>query len=452
MTFRFLRRNAPNPVPTIKKRRPPLFWIGWGLAVLIIAVVAWIGITGAIALKKIVATNNNGHLSILNGHLTPADVKTEGDSRINVLLAGIGGPGHAGGNLTDTLEVYSIDPVNNSVAVVSVPRDLYVALPDGSHGRINAVNTLGAAYCKKNDCAQGTDEGGVAMENVIGKILGIKISYFVRINFSGFEKLVDELGGVDVNVPTTLYDPLYPCPDPSTAYCPIRITAGSHHFNGDTALKYSRSRETSSDFARAARQQLVIAALRERALSAGVLANPAKITQLLSTLGKNIKTDIPTSDMTALLSRIQGANSSQTTTAVLDNSSAGPLTSKVIGGADVLVSKLGVDKYADVQLFVDSALKDPYVQQEAATITIVNASGSAATGKKYQEMLKSLGYNVVSLIEATATQTTTTITTNKDKPFTVTLLKNRLGASTVKPTSDPSTDIVVTLGSTLADN
>lgn len=452
----FFSRSAPNPQPlppantvaASKKPRPVLHYLLWFLVVVIIGAVAWIAISGAVALKSIVATNNNDGqpTAILHSALTPADVKTEGDSRINILLAGIGGPGHSGPDLSDTLEIYSIDPVNKTAAVLSIPRDLYVTLSDGSHGRINAINTEGVQYCKKHACAVGSDQGGAAMEGMIGDLLGIKISYFVRLNFTGFQQLVDTLGGIDVTVATRLFDPLYPCPDPSTAYCPINIPAGAHHFNGATALQFARSRETSSDFARAARQQQVIAAMRDRALTAGILANPAKVTQLLNILGKNVKTDVQPGDLTTLINLIKQIDSAKTTTNVLDTAATGPLTSSVIGGADVLVPRLGLNDFSQVQQFVDNVLKDPYVQKEAATVAIVNASGRLVTGTTVESQLKNLGYNVVSLTTATPVQTASTVTTSQDKPYSAALLRQHFGATFVAATASSSVDIVVTIG------
>ncbi|HSX42352.1 MAG TPA: LCP family protein [Candidatus Saccharimonadales bacterium] len=449
----FFSQRTPNPQPTgqppsARPRLLTLKWVLWFVVVAVIGVVAWIGISGAIAIKNIVATNNNdgAPAAVLHASLKPTDVQTEGDSRVNILLAGIGGPGHSGPDLSDTLEVYSIDPVNKTAAILSIPRDLYVPLPDGSHGRINVVNTLGSTYCRKTVCAAGVDQGGAAMEGAIGQLLGININYFVRINFSGFQQLVDSLNGIDLTVPTELRDPLYPCPDPSTAYCPIDIKAGVHHFDGVTALKYARSRETTSDFARAARQQLVIAAIRQKAQTAGVLANPAKITQVLNLLGRNARTDIQPSELSTLVGLLQGLNNSQTVTTVLDTSATGPLTSAVIGGADVLVPRLGLNDFTGVKLFVDAALKDPYILKEQATIAIVNASGKAATGLAVETQLKALGYNVISLTEG-QTQLISTVTNAKAKPYTASLLQKRFAGSFVSATISQTTDIVVTVGS-----
>lgn len=447
MALKLFSPAGPALKPMAKPRRPIGVYILWILLIAVIGVVAWIGITGAMALKNITAKNSNNNAGLLSGSLSPSQLQTEGDSRINILLAGIGGPGHSGPDLTDTLEIYSIDPINKTLALVSVPRDLYVPLPDTSHGRINAINTEGAQYCKKVGCAAGVDQGGAAMEDLIGKLIGIKINYFVRVNFQGFQQLVTALNGIDVVAPTQLYDPLYPCPDPSTAYCPINIKAGAHHFDGPTALEYARSRETSSDFARAARQQQIIAAIRDKASSLNILANPSKTTQLISILGKNLKTDIQPTEYTALLSLIRQLDNTKTITTVIDSSATGPLSSSVIGGADVLVPKIGPNDFSGVQAFVNAALKDPYVVKEAATVSLVNASGKPLETALITAQLKSLGYIVMSSTVATQTQLGTTVTNNTAKPFTTNLLQKHFSASFVPNPAGSLTDITITVGS-----
>ncbi len=458
----FSRSSSPNPRPfdtatapgspgnpRPKHRVITVKLVMWFVLIAVVGVVAWIGISGALAIKSIVATNNNDGepKAVLHASLKPADVQTEGDSRINILLAGIGGPGHAGPDLTDTLEVYSIDPVNKTAAVLSIPRDLYVTLPDGSKSKINAVNTQGTVYCKKHTCAAGVDPGGTAMEATIGDLLGIKISYFVRINFQGFQQLVDTLGGVQINVTERLDDPFYP-DDKTFGYAPLHIKAGLQTMNGATALKFARSRETSSDFQRAKRQQQVIAAIRDKALTAGILANPAKITQILNVLGKNIKTDIQPSDLSTLIGLVKDINSDATTTFVLDTAPTSPLTSVSDPRAGYIIyPRKGLSDFSEVKLFVDGALKDPYVTKEAATIAIVNASGKPATGTSVQTILKTLGYNVISLTTATEVQTSSTVTNNSRKPYSTTLLQKRLGAGFTKAVTGQTADIVVTVGS-----
>ncbi len=442
-----------KPIKQINVTKSKWRFVVWGIVIVVVGVAGWIAITGGLALKNIISSNGSDEPTFIknNGAITTADVKTEGDTRINILLAGIGGPGHDGPDLTDTLEIASIDPVNNTMALLSVPRDLYVKQADGEYTKINAVNALASQiYCKVNKtiCVNGVDPGGAAMKDMLDKVLGIKISYFVRINFNGFKTLVDQVGGIDITVPATLNDYLYPCPDPSTAYCPLTIKAGLQHMNGDTALKYARSRETSSDFDRSKRQQLVMEGIIKKALTLGILSNPVKVTGIINTLGGNLKTDMQITDMTSIFGIVKNIDSSKTTNNVLDTSPESPLTAKSDPVAGYIIyPKLGIGNYTDVQSFVAHALQDPYVLKENATVTVINATGKATENKVLEDSLKNLGYNVTSVTTASTTQKNSTITSSSKDPFTVKFLTNRFGASSTS-SSGTGADITLTVGST----
>src|ERR1035437_8036590 len=124
-------------------------------------------------------------------------LKQTTDSRVNILLLGIGGGNHDGPNLTDTIMLASIDPKNNKVTLISIPRDLW--FPDVNE-KINAAYQIGLSK-----------GGGLLLaEAAVQKITGQSVDYGVRIDFSGFVKAVDEIGGLDVNVDNTFDDYQYP--------------------------------------------------------------------------------------------------------------------------------------------------------------------------------------------------------------------------------------------------
>lgn len=446
------KEQQDKPVKQINVAKSKWRFVVWGIVIVILGIAGWIGITGGLALRNIISDNSSDQPTFFKdkGSITVDDVKTEGDSRINILLAGIGGPGHDGPDLTDTLEVISIDPVNNTMAMLSVPRDLYVKQADGEWTKVNAVNALASQiYCKVNKtvCVKGVDAGGAAMKDMLQKVLGIKIAYFARINFNGFKSLVDQVGGIDITVPTPLSDYLYPCPDPSTAYCPLYIKAGLQHMNGDTALKYARSRETSSDFDRSKRQQLVMEGIMKKSLTLGILTNPVKITNVINILGGNLKTDMQITDMTNLFSVVKNIDSSRTTNNVLDTSANGPLTDKTSPSTGYIIyPRAGLGDYSGVQAFAAHAFQDPYVIKEGATIAVINATGKSTEGSALETALKNLGYNVVSVTAATSSQKGSTVTDSSSNPFTVKLLTNRFGATSAKASTNGA-DITLTVGS-----
>ncbi|HFC36379.1 MAG TPA: hypothetical protein ENJ49_01760, partial [Candidatus Moranbacteria bacterium] len=131
-------------------------------------------------------------------------LKGEASGRINVLLLGVAGKGKAGGLLTDTIMIASIDTKQGKVALLSIPRDLYVKIPDTDyHAKINAVYEYGLSHHK----------GLKPLKKTIKDITSLKINYYLVVNFSGFEKFIDSLGGINIQVKRDIYDPHYPGPN-----------------------------------------------------------------------------------------------------------------------------------------------------------------------------------------------------------------------------------------------
>lgn len=163
--------------------------------------------------------------------------------------------------------------------MMSIPRDLLVPIPGYGWRKVNNLYSL-AEY---ND--PGT--GGDYTKQILSQIFDVQIPYYLRIDFKGFVELVDLVGGIDVNVAKTLTDYQYPIPgheeypEEDGRYEHLYIEAGPQHFDGETALKYVRSRHglngEGSDFARAARQQLAIEALMNKIFSLNTLLRPSKI-------------------------------------------------------------------------------------------------------------------------------------------------------------------------------
>jgi len=189
---------------------------------------------------------------------------------------------------TDTIMLLTLDPTTGQAGVLSIPRDLWVPIPDHLNGRINTAYYLGDA----GDYAGGGP--ALAMETV-RQNLGVAIQHYVRVDFQGFVKLIDLIGGIDVDVERTIDDPNYPFwgPDGEEVYGQLYIEAGPHHFDGDMALKYARTRYNGGDIERARRQQQVARAVLKRVtdlhLLPDLLNNAA---ELYATLQASMQTDM----------------------------------------------------------------------------------------------------------------------------------------------------------------
>lgn len=388
----------------------------------------------ALAARRIIA-HPSGGAPALNGNIDPTKLKGEGDGRINILLLGIGGKGWDGPYLSDTIMVVSIDPRTKDVAMLSVPRDLYVKIPGTrTWSKINAADAFG----EEKQAGGGPDLARQTVESV----LGIPIHYYMRVDFSGFKKAVDSVGGVDINVDKPLYDPYYPG---ST----VNIKAGYQHMDGSLALKYARSRKTTSDFDRAARQQKILIALKDKALSLKTLSNPAKIAGLIDAFGESIRTDLQLSEMKKLVEIAGGIDSSKITNKVLDTSPGGLLVfGDVPGAGSIEVPAAGIGNYSAIQAYAHSIFADSYIKDENATIEVDNGSGVNGMATSVGNLLKSYNYNVVSVVTAPQPSAQTIIYdyTGGKKPYTINYLEKRFSVKSQQMTrgaSDPDIRIIV---------
>ena len=191
-----------------------------------------------------------------------------GSGRVNILIMGYGGSGHDGAYLTDSMVIMSLLPQSHHTTLISVPRDLWVQNPpnSGSYTKLNAVYTV-ASNNNANPIA-----GGNATAQKISLITGLTINYWMTINFAGFKDFIDAIGGIDVTVPDgfTANYPANDDPAVNPNWITVKFTPGLQHMNGATAIIYARARYVinnpaeGSDFARSARQQLIMKAALEK--------------------------------------------------------------------------------------------------------------------------------------------------------------------------------------------
>lgn len=350
----------------------------------------------------------------------PARFLKPGDGRFSIVILGKGGAGHPGGGLTDSLQILSLDPLTNQATLASVPRDLYVSSAN-TRMKINAV------YQTAEQKKAGT--GGAAIRDVLEQVTGAEMHGFVLIDFEGVVDVIDALGGITVDVPEAITDLSYPAAN-QIDYAPFRIKAGVQTLNGETALKYARSRKTTSDFDRSARQQLIIQAVRDKALSLGVVTNPKKLSDLTTALGKHFQTDLA-SNLWLTVMKAYGETEDNTTSAVLDHSlELGLLTSSNDPTAGyILMPKQGFGKYDAIHTWYASQAPDPLIAREGATIT-VKAAGTTTTGQleALAQRLEAYGFKVTRSTEKDA-GTLTTISGGNKAQVSRNYLANILGAT-----------------------
>lgn len=227
-----------------------------------------------------------------------------GDLSLTLLLLGYGGPGVSGGNLTDSIMIARLERRDGQTraSVVSVPRDLWVEIPADRYAgaRWAKVNEAFAPAASRGD----RDEGMRTAARTIASALGVRIERTVAVDYRAFRGAVDAVGGVTIQVERA-FDAMYPAHDDksvSTEWIWASFPAGAQQMDGERALRYARARYVDgpegSDFARAARQQQVLMALRQKLVLDPSLAQRGL--RLLDALRDNVRTDLSLAEMITL--------------------------------------------------------------------------------------------------------------------------------------------------------
>jgi len=379
-----------NPKKLLKKK---IF-----LTILILLIVFLLGgclvayKTGYILNK--ISESENSTLSSFFGVLpvigNKQEIKQDDQGQTNILLLGMRGENMPGGGLlADTIMLATLKPdqteggTDDKVGLISIPRDLYVQIPGTSqHSKINSVYYYG----EERQNTTGIEE----MKAIVSTVTGLDVHYAAVINFKGFEKLIDVVGGVEVELETSFEEPIqfhemkvcngdiggsftvdagefenkidergkivasYPL-----CYNPIEecggifsLPAGKQTLDGVTALCYVRSRVTSSDFDRAKRQQLVLKKLKERLISLDTFTDFSKMNNILNAVGDNIKTDMSSIEMKKFYEKYVEMQNTAIYQRVLESSDEGFLTAptdypKEVGS--ILIPTAGQDNYIDIQ-------------------------------------------------------------------------------------------------------
>jgi len=228
----------------------------------------------------------------------------------------------------------SLKKSTGQVALISVPRDLYLQMPgEAKYEKVNAAYVLGLE--KYNNGLDYT-------KKTLSYITGQYIEYALVVNFNAFEDLVDLVGGVTIHLDNRFVeDKQWWCDKHGENCRPFIVEAGDQTLNGETALYYVRSRFSTDDFDRAKRQQQVLLSLKEKLFSLGVLVDPLKISGILDVVSENIKTDVTPWEIPELIELAKSAKTDKIITKVFENSPEGLLYQSQINGIYVLLPTEG---------------------------------------------------------------------------------------------------------------
>jgi len=322
--------------------------------------------------------------------LFASDLNQDQEHRTNFLLLGEGGIGHDGGDLTDTVLVVSYNHEFNTLSMLSIPRDFWVETSNKTGMRINR------AYEYEK---QLLNDSETALENtskIVSKITNLPIHYFAKIDFSVFTDIIDAFGGVKVLVENKINDPYFPCPN-MLNYCPFSISTGVHEMDGETALKFVRSRKTTSDFDRAARQQKIIEAIREKAFAEDILTSPKKLKRIYKIFENRVETNLRFREILRLGKIADEFNKQNIAQIVLSDEptfTGGllyPPSREDYGGAAVFLPD--GNNFRKIHLLSDILFGHPRVIIDQLAIEVLNGSGKSRIAQRVAYDLNRYGLN-----------------------------------------------------------
>jgi anionic cell wall polymer biosynthesis LytR-Cps2A-Psr (LCP) family protein len=351
-------------------------WLAASLALVIVAVSAiasYVFFSKKLPASKTQATENILEPTSLDiDAQPPEELKT-----VSFLLLGYGGAGHQGGYLADVIQLVYINFDTTQVALISIPRDLWIKLPNGKQAKINQALTLG------DDPNQLIQSGGKVAKQMTEIVTGLPVNYFIGIDFVGFQRLIGgNLSGIEVNVAETLDDPWYPIQGEELNTCGkspeevAELTAqysgfelerqfecryehlyfepGLTHMEGGDALKYVRSRHGSAagDFSRSQRQHEVLEGIKKKALSLDVLDD---LPSFFKAASQHVTTDLNLEVIKYLTPAIKAAKDFQVNKIILSTQNV--LTSgQSTSGQSILLPQQGLGQWQQVHEFIQSEL------------------------------------------------------------------------------------------------
>lgn len=401
---------------------------------------------------------------VLKGSTTPLAVvkslteqdQLKGQGRVNVLLLGRSGGNTAKSDLTDSITIASLDPVNKNITLISIPMNLWVSVPGHGAMTINSVwqngvtNFLHTKSIGTNN-PDAIKAGYSEVDQTISSSLGVNIDYNVIANETAFKQFINSINGVPIYVPVSLSDSSLA---KTNGWNSLISQKGWMTLTGNQALNYSRSKRQVSTSTIYTRQRSILVALKQKVITLGIVTDAQKLAQLISTLGDNISTDLNLNDAYGIFGLISNINQDQITSAGLLEPDQNYLTQTYISGQAVEVPSAGQFNYTAIQSYIRSQIPDRSLTKENAHVELLNGSTNSGLISNISDNLKSSGYNIIGTYNAPSNKygQTMLIDLSKGKdPYTAKSLEKRFNTTSLNSLPDNSiqtngADFVIILG------
>ncbi|MFZ2125452.1 MAG: LCP family protein [Candidatus Saccharimonadales bacterium] len=381
--------------------------------VVLVLLIVLLGAGGYVGYKFFNASGN-----ILQGSVfdifNSKPLQQDSNGRSNFLILGTSedDPGHGGAGLTDSILIISVDQNKKDAYIFSIPRDLYVqygmACNAGYSGKINeyfsCVNS-GTNAASEQDRLTKTQE-------FVGNIVGLNIQYSAHVNHTVIKEAVDAVGGVEVDVQGSngaagVLDRNFDWRCNYTCYL-VKYDNGVYHLDGEHALFLSMARGdiaptyglANSNFDREKNQQKILIALKDKAMTTGILTNLSAVTNLIDALGNNLRTNIKTDEINTLMQVASNIKSSDVYTLSFVEEGNAIMATGNVGGASVVIPAAGIYEYGALKTYIQKSVSSDPVVRESAPIAVFNGTGKVGLGQSEADKLTNANYNVTYIATA----------------------------------------------------
>lgn len=416
-------------------RSKPKFILKWIVGVVLVVVL----VVGGLAIGRAVSLSNKIFVGkkttffqkikdLIRGGNGGIRIIGEDLGQVNVLLMGIGGEGHDGPYLTDTMILAQVRPDIGEVALVSIPRDYLVDLPKNFGSR-----KINSAFAEGYNQNRSYDEAGQWARQAVQNISGLQVPYFAVVDFSGFEKAVDKIGGLDVNVERTFTDYSFPNDETKGFIEPLTFEQGMQHMNGERSLQFARSRHAAgiegSDFSRSLRQQKIIQAFKEKATSLNLISDVGTINNLAGIFADHFHTNMTPGEILRLYNLTQETDQSKIVSLSLDPSTK-IICPKIIEETGAYVLLPCPDKTPqDVKNFFQNVFALGKLYGEKSIVWLSNSGTDKTTYQIADKKLKDAGLTVWELPYTGPALSENVFYQANPKPATAEFIKNSLNAT-----------------------
>ncbi len=395
-----LKRKTPKKVEEeVKKPKKKKSFFRWFRRLFILLIIAGIGFGYAWSnglVSKI--TGGKSNFFDIIGVVTNPDVelKTGNNGRTNVLVFGtsgyeMDGSGHDGAQLTDSIMVVSFDKESKDVAMINLPRDLYVGNTCTPTGKVNEL------YWCANPADRNEEAGAKALSDAVTRVLGMDIQYYAHLNWGALVQIVDSIGGVTVTLDENIND------NWTNTYIQAGVPVA---LNGEQALGLARARHGTEqgDFSRGASQQKLLIALEEKVLEQGLDIGQAL--SLINSLGDNLRTSFSLEEIKTIVHLAADINIAGMRQVALSNPANNiyyiTSTMMPVNGYDVsfVVPTAGTTNYTAIKKYVSREFSTDVATRENANILVLNGTGEVGVASREQDELENSGFTVGEIDDA----------------------------------------------------